>query len=272
MTSDTTARHVPSALMRQTLLNRDLVRPATNRPVIRMLPQLRVVKLGGSSILDKGRDAILSVVDELEQALSERNLLIATGAGIRGRHVMGVGLDMGLPTGVLAALASSEAEQNGHIIAALLAEHGVSYLPHATVGRQLAVHLAASPAAVCNGFPPYELFDHPPAVGKIPQHRTDAGVFLIADAYGAKELVYASDVDGIYDADPQHSSGAKLLKSVTVDELAGMDLKTLPIDRIVLDLMRSAKHMTQIQVVNGLERGNITGALAGKHVGTIVRK
>jgi len=44
--------------------------------------------------------------------------------------VLGVGLDLGLPTCVLAALASTEAEQNGHLVAALLAEHGVSYLPH----------------------------------------------------------------------------------------------------------------------------------------------
>lgn len=271
MTSDSNTQHVPSALMQQTLLNPDLVRPATKRPVVRLLPQLKVVKLGGRSILDKGRDAILPIVDELKQLLAERNLLVATGSGIRGRHVMGVGLDMGLPTGALAALASSEAEQNGHIIAALLAEHGVSYLPHTTVGRQLAAHLAASPAVVCNGFPPYELFDHPPAVGKIPPHRTDAGAFLIADAYGAQRLVYASDVDGIYDADPHQNSGAKLLRKVTVDELIGMELATLPIDRLVLDLMRSAKHMAEIQVVNGLDRGNITRALAGERVGTIVR-
>src|SRR4051812_19785228 len=196
------SKDVPSALMRQTLLDRELVRPATDRPPIRLLPWLHVVTLGGRSIMDRGRDALEPLVDELREAFADRKLLIATGGGIRARHVLGVALDLGLPTGALAALASTEAEQNGHIVAALLAEDGVSYLPHTTVGRQLAVHLSASPAAVSNGFPPYEMFEFPPSVGKIPPHRTDAGAFLIADAYGAARVIFAKDVDGVYTRDP----------------------------------------------------------------------
>src|SRR3954469_22472137 len=155
------AKDVPSALMRQTLLDRELVQPI-DRPVIRLLPWLNVIVIGGRSILDKGRDAVLPVVDELRAALPEHRLLIPTGPGIRGRHVLGVGLDLGLPTGVLAELISAEAEQNGHLIAALLAEQGVSYLPHAAIAHQLAVHLSASRAVVSNGYPPYELFEFPP--------------------------------------------------------------------------------------------------------------
>ena len=59
-------------------------------------------------------------------------------------------------TGLLAALgyttdtaddglAAIEAEQNGHLVAALLASEGVSYLSHSTVAHQLATHLAALP-------------------------------------------------------------------------------------------------------------------------------
>jgi len=77
---------VPSSLMRQTLLDRDLVLPATARPVIKLLPWLKVVKVGGHSIMDRGRDAILPVVEELVDAFADHKLLITTGAGIRGRH------------------------------------------------------------------------------------------------------------------------------------------------------------------------------------------
>jgi len=42
---------------------------------------------------------------------SDHRMLTATGPGIRARHVFGVALDLGLPTGTLA---STEAEQNGH--------------------------------------------------------------------------------------------------------------------------------------------------------------
>ena len=47
------------------------------------------------------------------------------------------------------------------------------------------MHLSASNGAVSNGYPPYELYEFPPAIGKIPPHRTDSGAFLLSDAYGA---------------------------------------------------------------------------------------
>jgi len=265
-------KDVPSALMRQTLLDRELVRPATDRPVIRMLPWLHVVAIGGRSIIDRGREAILPVVEELRALLADHRMLITTGPGIRARHVFGVALDLGLPTGALAALASTEAEQNGHIIAALLAADGVSYLPHTSVAHQLAAHLAASPAAVSNGYPPYEMSELPPAVGKIPPHQTDTGAFLIADAYGAARLVYVKDVDGVHTCDPATAADgeAELIPRVGAAELIAMDLPTLPVDRLLLELMANAKHVKEIQVVNGLTPGNITKAFAGEHVGTII--
>jgi len=273
MTSKPTfaTKDVASVFARQTLLDRDLVRQP-DRPVVRLLPWLNVVTLGGRSIIDRGVETIRPVVDELRAAMPEHRMLILTGPGIRARHVLGVGLDLGLPTGVLASLMATEAEQNGHLIAALLAEEGVSYLAHGTVALQLAIHLSASRAAVSNGFPPYGIYEFPPAVGKIPPHRTDAGAFLLADAYGAARTIYVKDVDGVYTGDPATGNGEqpKLLPRVGAAELLAMDIETLPIDRIVLDLMATAKHVKEIQVVNGRKPGNITKALAGEHVGTII--
>jgi molybdenum storage protein len=267
-----TAKDVPSALMRQTLLDRELVRPVSDRPIIRMLPWLHVVSIGGRSIMDRGREAVLPVVEELRAAYAEKRMLITTGPGIRARHVFGVALDLGLPTGALAALAATEAEQNGHIIASLLAEDGVSYLPHTSVAHQLATHLSASPAAVSNGYPPYELFEFPPAVGKIPPHQTDTGAFLISDAYGAARLVYVKDVDGVYACDPATAAEgeAEFMASISASALIAKNLPTLPIDRLVLELMANAKHVKEIQIVNGLTPGNVTKALDGEHVGTII--
>ena len=265
------AKDVPSPLMRQTLLDRELVRPI-DRPVIPLLPWLNVVVIGGRSIIDKGREAVLPVVEELRAALPEHRMLILTGPGIRGRHVLGVGLDLGLPTGVLAALVSADAEQNGHLIAALLAAQGVSYLPHAAIAHQLAVHLSASQAVVSNGYPPYELYELPPAVGKIPPHRTDTGAFLLADAYGAARTIYVKDVDGVFISDPATADGSppELIPRVRAAELLAMNLDVLPIDALVLELMAHAKHQKEIQIINGLTPGNITKALRGEHVGTVI--
>jgi molybdenum storage protein len=264
-------KDVPSALMRQTLLDRELVR-AVDRPVVRLLPWLNIVAIGGRSIIDRGREALEPIVEVLRGALADHRMLILTGAGIRGRHVLGVGLDLGLPTGVLAGLIATEAEQNGHLLAALLAEDGVSYLSHATVAHQLSIHLAGAPAAVSNAFPPYELYELPPEIGKIPPHRSDAGAFLLADAYGAARTIYVKDVDGVMTCDPAGPGGekAELIERISVDELRAMDLPSLPIDSLVLELMSRAKHEKEIQIVNGLQPENIARALNGEPIGTII--
>ncbi len=264
MTPTQAAKDVPSPLMRQTLLDRSLVRPVDDKPVVRLLPWLKVVSIGGTAIVDRGRAALDPIVSELRAALGEHRMLILTGAGIRARHVLGVGLDLGLPTGVLAGLCGTEAEQNGHLVAALLAADGVSYVSHGTAAHQLAGHLSAAPAVVSNGYPPYGLYEFPPVTGKIPPHRSDAGTFLLADAYGAASTIYVKDVDGVLDAD------SKLVPRISAAKLASMSVASSPIEPSVLGFLGRAKNVKEIQIVNGLTPGNLTRALAGEHVGTIV--
>jgi molybdenum storage protein len=38
----------------------------------------------------------------------------------------------------------------------------------------------------------------------------------------------------------------------------------------MLDLLTAARHVREVQVVNGLKPGNLPRALAGEHVGTII--
>lgn len=256
-------KDVPSPLMRQTLLDRELVRPVDDKPVVRLLPWLNVVSLGGHAIIDRGRPVIEPVLAELRAAFGTHKLLVLTGAGIRARHVLGVGLDLGLPAGALAALASTEAEQNARLIAALLAADYVSYVPHGTAAHQLAGHLAAAPAVVANSWPPFGLYELPPPVGKIPPHRSDAGALLLADAYGAARLVYVKGDSGIH-------TGVDREARVPAPELLGRDPVTLPVEPAVLTLLGRAKNVREFQVVDGLVEGNLTRALAGENVGTVV--
>ncbi|MBV9322383.1 MAG: molybdenum storage protein subunit alpha [Chloroflexi bacterium] len=271
MTDSTNAtRHVASPLARQTLLDRDLTSPVADIQPIRIVPWVQVVKIGGRSIMDRGSEAILPLVEELRALLPEHRLLILTGAGIRARHVYSVGLDLGLPVGSLAPLAASEAGQNGHILAALLAPEGVSYLEHATIASQLAIHLTAARAVVGSAFPPYHHHEFP--ISRIPAHRADTGAFLVADALGAAGLTIVEDVDGVYDSDPHAAGGAtpRLIRDTSAADLATL-VGTLPIDRTLLDVMPTARHLDRVQIVNGLVPGRLTAALRGEHVGTIIR-
>lgn len=265
-----TIKHVASPLARQTLLDSDLTRPVAGKRPIRILPWLQVVKIGGRSIMDRGAEAILPIVDELRKLLPEHRLLILTGAGIRARHLYSVALDLGLPVGSLAPLGASEAGQNGHILATLLAADGVSYVDKPTVADQLAIHLSATRAVVASAYPPYHHHEFPGS--RLPTHRADTGAFLVADALGAAGLTLVEDVDGIYSADPHAAGGenAELQRDVSAAELLSRD-GTLPVDRAMLEVMANARHLAQVQVVNGRVPGRLTAALRGEHVGTIIR-
>src|SRR4029077_13492914 len=245
------AEHVPSPLARQTLLDRDLTRPVAGGRPIRLLPWVQVVKIGGRSIMDRGHEAILPLVDELRTLLPEHRLLILTGAGVRARHLYSVGLDLGLPVGSLAPLAANEAGQNGHMLACLLAPEGVSYIEHPTIASQLAIHLSAARAVVGSAFPPYHHHEFP--TSRIPMHRADTGAFLLADALGAAGLTIVEDVYGVYNADPNRADGkpAKVLAETSAADLA-KHKGTLPFDRAFVDVMANARHIAQVQVVNGL--------------------
>lgn len=253
MSSTGPAKDVPSAFERQTLLDRDRVRPGDRDAPIRLLPWLDVVVLGGRTVVDRGRDVLLPVVEELRATMAEHRMLVLTGAGVRARHVLGVGLDLGLPTGALAALAAVEAEQNGHLVAALLASEGVSYLPRETVARQLPVHLAAANAAVSTGYPPYGVHEFPSATGRLPVHRTDVGALLLADAFGARSLTYVRDTEALAPLAGGDTDAATL---TAVDG-------PLPLDRLVLDRLPRAKHVRELRLVDGTVRGELTSALSG---------
>ena len=220
--------------------------------------------------MDRGPEAILPLVDELRKLLPEHRLLLLTGPGIRARHVYSVGLDLGLPVGSLAPLAASEAGQNGHILAALLAPEGVSYIEHPTIASQLAIHLTAARAVVGSAFPPYHHHEFPGS--RIPPHRADTGAFLVADALGAAGLTIVEDVDGVFDAAPRGAGGstAQLIRETSAADLAAHG-GTLPVDRALLDAMATARQLQQVQVVNGLVPRQLTAALRGEHVGTIIR-
>ena len=269
--SDTTntIKHVASPLARQTLLDSNLTRPVADKLPIRILPWLQVVKVGGRSIMDRGPEAILPIADELRKVLPEHRLLILTGAGIRARHLYGVGLDLGLPVGSLAPLAASEAGQNGHILGYLLASDGVSYVEHPTIANQLAIHLTSARAVVGSAFPPYHHHEFPHS--RIPIHMADTGAFLLADALGAAGLTIVEDVDGVYTVDPKGPDGkqAQLLRETNFADLAKFQ-GTLPFDRALIEVMGAARHLKRVQIINGLVPGRLTAALRGEHVGTIV--
>src|SRR5437016_6562655 len=127
MSENPGAQHVPSNLMRESLVDKGVL-ARTESPVTAILPDVNVVHIGGRSIMDRGRSALLPLLDEIIANQSQHRMIIGVGTGVRTRHIFSVGLDLGLPTGVLAALSAKDAAQNAYMVSCLLAKHGFVYL------------------------------------------------------------------------------------------------------------------------------------------------
>lgn len=263
--------HLSSLLMRESLLDRSVM-AATEAPTKAMLPHCHVVKVGGRSILDGGRRSTYPLVEAIGTALGENKLILGTGGGARTRHVYSIGIDLGLPSGVLAQLAIADALGNAHMLGTLLAPYGVVAIPPEIFGHLLPLFIQSAPGVIFNGDPPFSLWEHPPGVGKIPPHRSDAGSFLLAECFGCATLTLVKDVDGVYDRDPKVHSSATLIHEISAAELAARNLPTLPFDRVLLELLGSARLITEFQVINGLKPELLDPALRGERVGTIVRR
>lgn len=241
----------------------------TAGPVERILPEANVVKIGGQSIIDRGRKAVFPLIDEIVANLPRHQIILGTGAGTRARHAYSVALDLGLPTGVMSVLGTFVAMQNARMLHYLLAKHGIPFIEPAQF-PQLPLYLVERRAAIFFGMPPYTFWQENPLVGRIPPHRTDTGAYLVSEVFGARSMIYVKDEDGLYTADPKKDRNAKLIPRATVSEIEAMDLQDVVVERAVLDLMKNAQNQRSIRVINGLVPGNLTRALEGEDVGTLI--
>jgi molybdenum storage protein len=244
-------------------------RATETTPTFAILPWVNVVKIGGQSIMDRGRSAVGPVVDEIVANLDRHKMILGTGAGTRARHVYSLAIDLGLPVGVLTVLGTAVAWQNAQMLQYLLAKHGIAFLEPEGFAS-LPHYLMERGAVICQGMPPYKLWEANPVVGRIPPQRTDTGCFLIAEVFGARKMIYVKDEDGLFSADPKKDPTATHIPRISVQELLARDLNDLIVERAVLDLMLNARNIREIQFVNGLKPGQLTAALDGEPVGTII--
>ncbi len=256
--------------MRESLVDKDVIAKTASTQVVRMLPEAHVVKVGGRSVIDRGAAALLPLVESFRTVFENHKLIIGTGGGLRSRHVFSIGIDLGLPTGVLAQLALADANGNAHILGTLLAPFGVVAIPPEMFGHLLPLFVNAAPGVIFQADPPYSLWEHPPDLGRIPPHRTDTGAYLVAECFGCASLTLIKDVDGLYEADPNEQPSAAFIPKISTAELRARALKTLPFDRVLIDLLERAHLCKKFQIVNGLKPELLAPALRGEHVGTIV--
>jgi molybdenum storage protein len=243
-----------------------------------MHPDINVIKIGGQSIMDRGRTALLPILDVLIKAKDNHKILLMTGGGTRARHVYNIGVDLGMPTGVLSKLGDKVSWQNAEMLSVLLAKHGGVKIGHGDNLEQLTMFCRLGYIPITYGIPPYGFFEHPAEFGSIPPHRTDCGAFLLAENIGARSLIFLKDEKGLFDKDPKKINESErgtleFFKRISARELMALDLDDLIVERPVLSLLQRSKCLKELQIIDALRHPEyILDALEGKHVGTIIYK
>ncbi len=262
--------HLSSGLMRESLVSKKLIGQTKNTKVRTMVPDLKMIAIGGQSIMDRGKEAIIPVVDAIVEIRKQHKIIVGVGGGTRARHTFSIGLDLGLPIGGLARIVGGVEENNRDILQFLLAPHGgITFVKDHLQDIQMFLKDGLIP--ICIGQPPYHFWEPPSREkGGLPDNGPDVGLFLMAEVMGAENMILVKDVDGIFDKDPNKYDDVTLIKETSATELLNGDYDDLPIERELLRSLQNARTLKSIQVVNGLNPSNMLAALNGQNVGTII--
>jgi uridylate kinase len=214
--------------------------------------QTAVVSIGGSVVLSEEADAhfLTKLTSLLKKISNEYKLFVIVGGGNIARRYIQLGRELGFDEDTLDLIGIDVTRVNARIITNLL---GVSNkeIPHTT---NEAMKL-----------------DFPIVVmgGTDPKHSTDTVGAELASKTHAVRFVNATNVDGIYDKDPNKYKDAKQLKEVSIDQLItqygtkwGAAGKNIFMDEPALEIIKRAKVTTSI--VNGKRLDQLEKALSGQ--------
>jgi molybdenum storage protein len=235
-----------------------------------VMPDVKVVKIGGQSVLDRGRTALFPILDEIVEArkLGIQVVLLA-GGGTRARHIYSIASELEVPTGVVATLGKYIPMQNARMLQMLLAKHGGIYMLPDDF-EKLPLYLQMGCIPIMSGMPPFGYWEKREEGSRIPPHRTDAGVFLSAEFLGSRRAIFIKDEDGLYTNDPKKDQSATHIPRITSKELKDRFLPDLVVERVVIEYLPRAQWCKELQIVNGLKPGTVLAALKGEDVGTII--
>lgn len=275
--------HIASSLMRESLVDRRVVAKTQSVSELAILPDVVLVGIGGQSIFDRGKSAVLPLVDELRALRDARRsalegkvpgppaMVLGVGGGTRVRHTVSVALDLGIPTGGVAQLVGAMEEANAVFLNALLAKHG-SIVMQREHFWELPLYLESGMLPIVISVPPYHFWEPPPEDGPLPTHGSDFGLFIHAEVLGMRRLVFVKDEDGLHDKDPKRHDDAKRIPRISLDALLEKLPEELIVDAQLFKAWKTARHVEEIQIINGLMPGQLTRALAGEPVGTVITR
>ena len=198
-----------------------------------------VISIGGSVILSEEADVsfLVKLAGLLEKISKQYRIFIIVGGGNVARKYIKLGRELNFNEETLDQIGINITRVNANILSNLLKESNKK-IPHSTKeASQLLNNI------VVMG-------------GTTPGHSTDMVGAELSEEVDAELFVIATNVDGVFDKDPNKFSDAKQLKEVAIDQLIkqfGTDWdsagKNTAIDGPALKIIKKAKIPTV--VVNG---------------------
>jgi len=218
-----------------------------------------VLKLGGFAFDSGPSMSKIGAYAKVIKSFSSRNqIVVVTGGGSLARSYVAAARELGASEFVCDQIGIHVSRLNARL---LLASLGDSAFPEVPERFEDLVKDVGSGLIVVMG-------------GIQPGQSTNAAAALAAEAMHA-DLVNATDVDGVYTADPRKDPTARKLDVVTPEELmrilaaegtrAG---EYALMDPVAIQVIRRSK--IPVTIVDGRDPMNIDKALHGKRIGTKV--
>lgn len=215
-----------------------------------------VIKLSGKVFGDNTAIDLKKYARMLAEISGEIQPVIVAGGGKIARHYIEIARQFHLDEASLDIMGIEVSRLNAKLMIAALGERAYASVPKNLEEVESA---AATGRIVCTG-------------GLHPGQSTNATAALIAEKIKASRLLNATDVDGIYDSDPNKNRGAKMFKEITVRkclEILGSENSAAGaydlMDIVALKVIERSKIPT---VVLKSDVAAIKNAIAGKATGT----
>ena len=211
-----------------------------------------VISIGGSVILSEEADVsfLRKLASLLKKISKQYKIFIIVGGGKIARDYIKLGRELDFDEKTLDSIGIDITRVNAALFANIINESNKK-IPCSTDEA--------------------EAMDNPIVVmgGTTPGHSTDMVGAELAEKVGADLFIIATNVDGIYDKDPNKYDDAEQLEKVKIDDLiknygtnwesAG---KNMVIDGPALEIMKKAKLLTY--VVNGKRLDQLENAITGR--------
>ena len=228
-----------------------------------------LLKVSGEAFRGKERygidgDALRDLANEIAAARNDKNQLavvvgggnIWRGTSDRARAIDRVTADyMGMLATLINSLALQDALEKIGIPTRVQSAIEVSKLAEAYIRRRAVRHLEKGRIVIFAG-----------GTGN-PYFSTDTTAALRAVEIGAEVILKATQVDGVYSADPKINPRAKKLTELTAMEAIRKRLKVMDTTAFSLCMDNDLP----IVVFNLYRKGNIRRVVAGESVGTLIR-